>query len=157
MFAGDAGRVAVPPVPGPLEPRQVSLRRLDRRGDERVIARIWHGAVPLPKGQEYLKLTREHAIPDYESCPGNLGAWVLYREDGQLAHLLTLSFWESREAIAGFAGKDIAAAKYYGFDQDYLVGFEPTVIHYELFDHRAPSMATPQRVQGAIQNGSARL
>ena len=50
-----------------------------------------------------------------------------------VAHFITLSFWESREAIAAFAGTDIEVAKYYPEDEKYLLEFEPTVAHYELF------------------------
>ncbi|KAF1715644.1 antibiotic biosynthesis monooxygenase, partial [Pseudoxanthomonas yeongjuensis] len=36
------------------------------------------------------------------------------------------------EAIAAFAGNDIAQAKYYREDVDFLLEFEPTVEHYEV-------------------------
>ncbi|MEO8367163.1 MAG: hypothetical protein ABI538_13260 [Pseudoxanthomonas sp.] len=39
---------------------------------------------------------------------------------------------ESREAIEAFAGSDIARAKYYREDVDYLLECEPTVEHYEV-------------------------
>jgi len=45
-----------------------------------------------------------------------------------------LTFWESRDAIAKFAGQDIERAKYYDFDKNFLLELEPTVRHYELFD-----------------------
>lgn len=45
------------------------------------------------------------------------GAWVLRRMDGDTAHFLTLSFWESRDAIVAFAGADIEVAKYYAEDE----------------------------------------
>jgi hypothetical protein len=62
------------------------------------------------------------------------GAWVLRRIDNDIAHFITLSFWETREAIAAFAGADIEVAKYYPEDEKYLLEFEPTVTHYELFE-----------------------
>ncbi len=55
------------------------------------------------------------------------------RIDNDVAHFITLSFWESQPAIAAFAGADIAVAKYYPEDEKYLLEFEPTVTHYELF------------------------
>ncbi|MFZ0335191.1 MAG: hypothetical protein WAN10_18945 [Candidatus Acidiferrales bacterium] len=54
--------------------------------------------------------------------------------DGDAAHFITLSFWESRDAIVAFAGADIELAKYYPEDKKYLVEFEPKVTHYELFE-----------------------
>ena len=53
--------------------------------------------------------------------------------DGDTAHFITLTFWESRDAIVAFAGADIEVAKYYPEDEKYVLEFEPTVAHYELF------------------------
>jgi heme-degrading monooxygenase HmoA len=71
-------------------------------------------------------------IPAYRATRGNKGAWVLRRMENDVADFITLSFWESREAIASFAGDDIEVAKYYPEDEKYLLEFEPTVTHYEL-------------------------
>ena len=59
---------------------------------------------------------------------------VLRRIEGDTAHFNTLTFWESREAIKAFAGDDIETAKYYAQDEEYLLEFEPTVTHYEIFE-----------------------
>jgi heme-degrading monooxygenase HmoA len=99
-----------------------------------MIARVWHGATPLSKGDEYLRLMREVAIPDYRCVPGNQGAYVLRRTDGDKAHFLMLTFWESLEAIRRFAGNDVQKAKYYDFDVDFLLELERTSTHYETFE-----------------------
>ncbi|MHB1958759.1 MAG: hypothetical protein ACYCO5_06980 [Acidobacteriaceae bacterium] len=39
-----------------------------------MIARIWHGIVPVSKGQEYLHLMRTIALPEYLGTCGNRGA-----------------------------------------------------------------------------------
>lgn len=99
-----------------------------------MIARIWHGMTGASKAGEYLRFVRQRAIPDYTAVPGNRGACVLRRIDGDKAHFLTLSFWDSPEAIRGFAGEDIEKAVYYPEDQDFLLEFEPEVVHYEAYD-----------------------
>jgi heme-degrading monooxygenase HmoA len=99
-----------------------------------VIARIWHGRTDLEKADEYLRLVRAKAIPEYERVPGNRGAYVLRRLVGDVAHFITLSFWDSENSIKGFAGEDISVARYYPEDSDFLLEFEPTVSHYELYD-----------------------
>jgi hypothetical protein len=38
-----------------------------------MIARIWHGAVPLAKSEVYLDRMRNVALPDYKSTSGNRG------------------------------------------------------------------------------------
>ena len=97
-----------------------------------MIVRMWHGRVPTSKADEYAQFTVGRAIPDYRSVPGNISAHVLQRREGDITHFITLTFWESLEAIKGFAGQDVEAAKYYPEDKDFLLEFEPTVVHYEV-------------------------
>jgi hypothetical protein len=52
----------------------------------RMITRIWHGATPAAKSDEYLNLMRTVTIPDYRSTPGNNGAYALRRIEGDTAH-----------------------------------------------------------------------
>ena len=99
-----------------------------------MITRIWHGATPATKSDEYLNLMRTIAIPDYRSIPGNKGAYALRRVEGDTAHFLMITFWESEEAIRAFAGGDISVAKYYDFDNDFLLELEPCSTHYEMYD-----------------------
>jgi heme-degrading monooxygenase HmoA len=98
-----------------------------------MIARIWHGKTKASDAAAYLEYLFKSGIPGYRATSGNQGAWVLRRVDGDVAHFITLSYWESYDAIAAFAGEDIAVAKYYPEDKKYLLEFEPTVMHYELF------------------------
>ena len=72
----------------------------------------------------------EVALPDYRSTEGNRGAWCLHRRDGDVVHVEMLTFWEDEAAIRRFAGDDVARAKYYDFDADYLLELEPGVAHY---------------------------
>jgi hypothetical protein len=76
-----------------------------------MIGRIWHGVVPVAKAEEYLKRMREVAIPDYQSVPGNRGAFCLQRVDGEVAHFEMLTFWVDVEAIKRFAGEDFELAQ----------------------------------------------
>jgi hypothetical protein len=39
---------------------------------------------------------------------------------------------EKSGPIRGFAGEDIDLAKYYPEDRDFLLEFEPKVVHYEV-------------------------
>jgi heme-degrading monooxygenase HmoA len=100
--------------------------------EEAMIARMWHGRVPISKADEYGRFLNDRAIPDYRSVKGNLSIYVLERRDGQVMHFITLTFWESLEAIKGFAGDEVEVAKYYPEDEDFLIEFEPTVAHYEV-------------------------
>ncbi len=97
-----------------------------------MIVRMWHGKVPTSKAAAYREFTIARALPDYQSVKGNLSAYVLERKEGDITQFVTLTFWESPEAIRGFAGQDVEIAKYYPEDKDYLLEFEPTVVHYEV-------------------------
>jgi len=97
-----------------------------------MIARIWHGRVPTSKAREYRLFLNERAIPDYRSVEGNISVYVLERDEGEATHFVTLTFWESMDAIRRFAGDDAELAKYYPEDKDFLLEFEPRVVHYEV-------------------------
>ncbi len=58
------------------------------------------------------------------------GVYVLRRDDGDETHFLTATFWESEEAIRGFAGADVLKAKHYPEDREFLLELEPEVVHY---------------------------
>ena len=97
-----------------------------------MIVRMWHGRVPADKAKAYRAFLNERAIPDYQSVAGNLGVYILERPDGPVTHFITVTFWESLDAIGGFAGEDVETAKYYPEDQDFLLEFEPAVVHYRV-------------------------
>ncbi|HSG35637.1 MAG TPA: hypothetical protein VLA37_13985 [Sphingomonadaceae bacterium] len=97
-----------------------------------MIIRIWNGRVPAAKAQAYLELMRTVAIPEYSGVPGNLGAWCLHRRIGDIVHVRMVSRWESHDAIRGFAGEDIARARYFDFDKDFLLDFPAEVEHWEI-------------------------
>ena len=97
-----------------------------------MIVRMWHGRVAADRAAAYREFLNRRAVPDYQSVPGNLSVHILQRDEDQVTHFITMTFWESLEAIRGFAGDDIEVAKYYPEDQDFLLEFEPTVVHYEV-------------------------
>ena len=71
-------------------------------------------------------------IEGYQRTPGNCGAWLLWRVDGDRAEFITMSLWESRAAIEGFAGQDIDKAVFYPDDEQFLIERDLTVRHYEV-------------------------
>lgn len=95
-----------------------------------MICRIWHGRTARSNADAYAEFLTKRAIPDYQSVPGNLSVEVLRRDDGESAHFLTVTHWETEAAIRAFAGDDLLVAKYYPEDQQYLLEFEPLVQHY---------------------------
>jgi heme-degrading monooxygenase HmoA len=97
-----------------------------------MIARIWRGAVRADDAAAYARYVQETGIDSYQKTPGNRGAWALWRTQGDVAEFVTVSLWESAEAIQGFAGQDIEAAVFYPEDDRFLVERDLTVHHYEV-------------------------
>ena len=96
-----------------------------------MIARLWHGVVPAEKAEAYQEYVVSTGITDLKATPGNQGAWVFHRLEGDEAHFHVFSLWSSLEDIRAFAGDDIERARYYPEDVDYLMELEPTVTHFE--------------------------
>ncbi len=97
-----------------------------------MIARTWHGITEATKADEYLEYLNQTGIPEYRMTKGNLGVYVFRRIEGNKAHFLLLTLWESEDAIKRFAGSNMEKAKYYPEDEQYLLELEPNVTHYEV-------------------------
>ncbi len=103
-----------------------------------MIVRIWHGRTKTIDAELYRNFVIETGIKDYTSKKGNLGAQIWQRQEGDITHIWTVSWWKDYESISAFAGNDIEKAKYYDEDKKYLLEFEPKVIHCESFDFKSP-------------------
>lgn len=100
-----------------------------------MIVRMWHGRVETSKAQAYREFLNTRAIADYQSVVGNISVHILERKEGDVTHFITMTIWKNMEVIAEFAGDDPEVAKYYPEDKDFLLEFEPTVVHYEITGH----------------------
>ena len=96
------------------------------------IARVWYGDAPASRIDEYVEYVKRTGVRDLRATSGNLGVEVLTRVDGNIAEIVVISFWESKEAIEQFAGQNISKAVYYPEDRDFLLTMEPEVVHYEV-------------------------
>jgi heme-degrading monooxygenase HmoA len=112
-----------------------------------MIARIWHGMVPVSKGDEYLDLMRRIALPEYVATRGNRGAWCLYRTEAGVRHFEMLTLWDDTDAIKRFAGDDYSMAKYYDFDSNYLIELERRVRHCEAYSDSSADLFKPTNGQ----------
>ena len=98
-----------------------------------MIARMWRGWVRTEDRDAYVAYIEATGIAEYRRTPGNEGAHLLTRDlDDGRTEIVTLSFWDSRDVIAGFAGEDISRAVFYPEDDRYLVERETSVTHFEV-------------------------
>jgi heme-degrading monooxygenase HmoA len=97
-----------------------------------MIARAWHGITPAAKADEYMHYLNKTGVPELKETEGNRGVYVLRRIQGEQAHFLLISLWESYDMIRKYAGDTIEIARYYPEDREFLLELEPTVTHYEV-------------------------
>jgi heme-degrading monooxygenase HmoA len=97
-----------------------------------MIARTWHGVTAAARANEYFAYLKQTGVPEYQATKGNQGVYVLRRIEGDQAHFLLLTLWESEDAIRRFAGSEMDKAKYYPEDEQFLLELEPNVTHYEV-------------------------
>lgn len=101
--------------------------------DEVLILRKWTGVIRSSDEAAYIAYVSATGTSDYEATPGNRGFQLLIRPlgDGR-SEVTTLSWWDSLDAIRGFAGEDIEAARYYPDDDRFLLERPPQVEHHQV-------------------------
>ena len=97
-----------------------------------MIARIWRGWTRPEDTEAYAEYILATGIAEYEATPGNRGAYLISRPDGNRTEFLTVSFWDTHDAIVAFAGEDIDQAVFYPEDDRYLIDRETTVRHFNV-------------------------
>jgi len=97
-----------------------------------MIARTWRGWTRREDSDTYLDYLRDTGLKEYRATPGNRGAWALQRDDGDRTEIVTLSFWDSLDAVRAFAGDDVERAVFYPEDDRFLVDRDLAVTHYRL-------------------------
>lgn len=113
-----------------------------------MIARVWEGVVPSEKAEAYGRYLSdsERGVGDYLRTPGNRGALLLRRDEGARVRFTLISLWDSREAVAAYAGPDIEVARYFDFDRECLLDPSPAVLHHEVLAASGPG--TPEEGAG---------
>ena len=97
------------------------------------VMRTWTGVIRTGDRGAYRDYIAVTGVAGYRSTPGNLDAWMLFRDrDDGTTEVVTLSLWESRAAIHGFAGDDIGVARFYPEDDRYLIERDLEVKHYDV-------------------------
>ncbi len=101
--------------------------------DTGVIVRTWHGRTRLSDADAYEAFMKQRAAPDYVSTQGLKQLFFTRRDEGNVAHFLLITVWESLEAVKAFAGEDPSVAKYYPEDEKYLLEKEEHSLNHQLF------------------------
>lgn len=98
-----------------------------------MIVRTWAGRTALEDGDAYERFMIERAAPDYRSIEGLKKLYFIRRDEGDAAHFLLITIWESMAAVEAFAGADPSKAKYYPEDDKYLLEKDVHARNHRLF------------------------
>jgi heme-degrading monooxygenase HmoA len=106
-----------------------------------VIARLWRGATAHADADDYVGYLRRTGRAESRATAGNQGFSILRRHLGQRTEFVTMSLWDSLDAVRGFAGHDVERAVFFPEDDRYLVERDDDVAHYEADDLGAGPVA----------------
>jgi len=98
-----------------------------------MIVRTWHGRTTLSDADAYEAFMARRAAPDYGSVEGLKQLFFTRRDEGDIAHFLLITVWDSMDAVKAFAGDDPAKAKYYPEDDRYLLEKEDCSLNHRVF------------------------
>lgn len=89
------------------------------------IARIWRGRVPRAKADEYARYNYEAGIRPLEEKA--LGVQSLREDRADESEFITISYWESVEAMARFTGGDPQQIHHLDRDREFLIELPTSV------------------------------
>jgi heme-degrading monooxygenase HmoA len=97
-----------------------------------MIARIWHGWAIGKNADRYEAHLRAEILPGIHRIEGYAGAYLLRREADGESEFVTVTLWESLDAVRAFAGADHEAAVVPPEARALLDRFDERSVHYEI-------------------------
>jgi len=102
-----------------------------------VIARLWHGWTAPQNADAYEDFLRTKMFPSIHRVPGYLGADLLRRADGEEIAFVTITRFESLDAVRAFAGEAYEQAVVEPEARELLSRFDARSEHYEIVIDRS--------------------
>jgi heme-degrading monooxygenase HmoA len=97
-----------------------------------MIGRIWHGWTAPENADAYEQLLRSQILPGIHRIPGYRGAQLLRRDADAEVEFVTLTLFDSLEAVRAFAGEDYELAVVLPEAERLLTRFDKRSTHYEV-------------------------
>jgi heme-degrading monooxygenase HmoA len=97
-----------------------------------MIVRQWKGWAQKDRAPEYLEYFATKVQADLSTIRGYKKALVLTREQGGETEIVTMTFFDRLEDVAGFAGEHYEVANVSPEAQGLLSRFDKTVSHFEV-------------------------
>ena len=99
-----------------------------------MIARVWYGWTAPENADAYEALLRSTILPGIRRLPGSRGAHLLRRDAGEEVEFVTITWFDSMDAVRRFAGADHATAVVPPEARRLLTRFDQSSVHYELVE-----------------------
>ena len=96
-----------------------------------MIERMWRGWASADKADAYQSFLQHEFLPSAHAIPGYRGARVLRRAVGDEVEFVTLTRFDSLDAIRAFAGDDLEKAHIAPEARALLSRWDERVAHYE--------------------------
>jgi hypothetical protein len=98
-----------------------------------VIGRLWHGWTTPERADDYQRLLETEVLPGIEAnTRGYEGVFVLRRDDGDRVEFVTLTLWQSLDAVRSLVGDDYEMAYVPEEAQQLLDRFDKQSLHYDV-------------------------
>ena len=100
--------------------------------DHPMVARMWHGRTPLDKADDYRQYLFDVGVKKIATLPGNRGVQMMVAKTADQGEFMVISYWDSVDAIKGYAGADYTKVHDLPRDKDFLIDRETLVRHFDL-------------------------
>jgi heme-degrading monooxygenase HmoA len=107
-----------------------------------MIVRQWKGWAQKDRASDYVRYFATQLQPKLSTIPGYKKALVLTREQGGETEIVTMTFFDRLEDVAGFAGERYEVANVSAEAQRLLSHFDKTVSHFEVAVETAENRPT---------------
>jgi len=98
-----------------------------------MIARLWHGYTTKENADTYEKMLKTTILPGIHRIAGYKGAYMLRKDQGAEVEFITVTLWESMEAVRQFAGPDYEKSVIAPEAARVLSRHDHKSVHYQAF------------------------
>ncbi len=96
-----------------------------------MIARVWHGYTSPANADAYEQLLRNTILPGIHRIQGYQGAYLLRRPAGDEVEFITVTFWQTMDAVRAFAGEGRTPSVVPEQARRLLAHYEEHSVHYD--------------------------
>jgi heme-degrading monooxygenase HmoA len=97
-----------------------------------MIGRMWRGRASRETADGYEEIFKHEVRHELDQVAGYRGAYLLRRDDGDGVEFVTLTLFDSLDAVRAFAGDQYEAAVVLPAAQALLRDYDRTASHYEV-------------------------